>query len=121
MRALITSSFVWMLQEEDAPLEPQAAGQKKGRGRPKGSKTKTKVEEDLAPAATAADGVYNMLVSKKLSSKVNYDMINNLFDMDGSIQQKRCPSSSAQTDSKDLAQPFFEVYLCKCICSDSSG
>lgn len=82
------------LQAEAAALEPAPAGQKKGRGRPKGSKTKPKPEEQLEPAATAADGVRQMLDSKKLSSKINYDNIKNLF------------SSGAAEPPKRSAAPF---------------
>ena len=71
------------MQEEQKAVDAPVAGQKRGRGRPKGSKTKPKPQDDLPPPATAAEGVGRMLESRKLSNKINYDNIKALFSNDG--------------------------------------
>lgn len=53
---------------------------KRARGRPKGSKSRPKPEDNLEPSETAVDGIRKVLTAKKLSSKINYDNLDSLFD-----------------------------------------
>ncbi|KAK9835222.1 hypothetical protein WJX81_006819 [Elliptochloris bilobata] len=62
-------------------VEAGAEGQtrKRGRGRPLGSKSKPRPEEDLEPAGTPQEAFQRMLDRKKLSSKINYQNLDGLF------------------------------------------
>ena len=66
--------------EEQAEGQPSEKTDKKARGRPKGSKSKPRPEDQLGPAESPQDGLRKMLTAKKLSSKINYDNLNTLFD-----------------------------------------
>ena len=55
---------------------------KRGRGRPLGSKTKPKPDSNLPPAETPQEAAMRMLNNKKLSSKINYSALANLFSDD---------------------------------------
>lgn len=70
------------VQAKGESTAPTEKGGKRARGRPKGSKTKARSEEEVAPAVSAADGVRKMLDAKKLSSKINYANLDSLFSGD---------------------------------------
>lgn len=68
--------------EQRAAMEAaEAAGiqYKRGRGRPLGSKTKPRPDLDLPPADTPQEAAMRMLDNKKLSSKINYSALADLF------------------------------------------
>ena len=68
--------------EQLAAMEAAAAAgiqYKRGRGRPLGSKTKPKPEQNLPPAESAQEAAMRMLDTKKLSSKINYSALADLF------------------------------------------
>ena len=71
-------------QEKDAVAQAaaEARGEKatKRRGRPVGSKTKQRPEDTLGPAGTPLEAMHRMISTKKLSSKINYSVLDNLFD-----------------------------------------
>lgn len=69
-------------EEQRAAMEAAAAAgiqYKRGRGRPLGSKTKPKQETNLPPAETPQEAAMRMLDTKKLSSKINYTALADLF------------------------------------------
>lgn len=71
--------------EQRAAMEAAAAAGirfKRGRGRPLGSKTKPKPEKNLPPPETPQEAAMRMLDSKKLSSKINYSALADLFSDD---------------------------------------
>ena len=71
--------------EQRAAMEAaEAAGiaYKRGRGRPLGSKTKPRPELKLPPADTPEEATMRMLDQKKLSSKINYSVLADLFSED---------------------------------------
>lgn len=72
-------------EEQRAAMEAAAAAgiqYKRGRGRPLGSKTKPKPDSNLPPAETPQEAAMRMLNNKKLSSKINYSALANLFSDD---------------------------------------
>ena len=70
-----------MQEPEEATPQPQLeAGGKRARGRPKGSKSKPRPEDNMEPAQSAEDGVRKMLTARKLSSKINYANLDSLFE-----------------------------------------
>ena len=74
--------------EQRAAMEAAAAAGiqfKRGRGRPLGSKTKPKPEQNLPPPATPQEAALRMLNKKKLSSKINYSVLANLFNEDDAV------------------------------------
>lgn len=68
--------------QEVEELQPAAMleGGKRPKGRPRGSRSKVKVEEQLTPSASAIEGVKKVLTAKKLSDKINYANLDSLFD-----------------------------------------
>lgn len=71
--------------EQRAAMEAAASAGirfKRGRGRPLGSKTKAKPEKNLPPPETPQEAAMRMLDSKKLSSKINYSALADLFSDD---------------------------------------
>jgi transcription factor IIIB subunit 2 len=69
-------------EEQRAAMEAAAAAgiqYKRGRGRPLGSKTRPKPETNLPPAETPQEAAMRMLDTKKLSSKINYTALADLF------------------------------------------
>ena len=60
------------------------------RGRPLGSKTKQRPEDSLGPAGTPLEAMHRMISTKKLSSKINYSVLDNLFD-----QLRPCSAAAA--------------------------
>lgn len=76
----VDSGLLVVQEEEEQLLTPPQEGGKRARGRPKGSKTKPKPEENLGPSETPEDGIRKMLTAKKLSNKVNYENLASLFD-----------------------------------------
>ncbi len=69
-------------EEQRAAMEAAAAAgiqYKRGRGRPLGSKTRPKPETNLPPAETPQEAAMRMLDTKKLSSKINYSALADLF------------------------------------------
>lgn len=65
-----------MAEEEAKEAE---GGRKRGRGRPIGSKTKPKPEDNIGPSETAGEAVAKLMHAKKLTSKVDYDALGDLL------------------------------------------
>jgi hypothetical protein len=79
------------LEEQQAAMEAAAAAgvaYKRSRGRPLGSKSKPKPELKLPASITAEDAAMKMLEHKKLSTKINYNVLKNLFATDGLTADK---------------------------------
>lgn len=79
------------LEEQQAAMEAAAAAgvaYKRSRGRPLGSKSKPKPELKLPASITAEDAAMKMLEHKKLSTKINYNVLKNLFATDGMTGDK---------------------------------
>ena len=57
-------------------------GRKWGGGRPLGSKTKPKPEDCLGPSSTPLESTKNLLAAKKMSGKINFDRLDDLFEDD---------------------------------------
>lgn len=88
--------------EQRAAMEAaQAAGiaYKRGRGRPLGSKTKPKPELNLPPANTPEEATMRMLDQKKLSSKINYSVLADLFSEDVGSAVDASTDGSKKTSS----------------------
>lgn len=68
------------LAEQEA--KEAGEGRKRGRGRPLGSKTKLKPEDCLGPSDTPLESTKNLLAAKKMSGKINFDRLNDLFEDD---------------------------------------
>lgn len=66
------------MAEEDA--KEAEGGRKRGRGRPLGSKTKPKPEDNLGPSNTPQEAVAKLLHAKKLTSKVDYTNLDRLLE-----------------------------------------
>ncbi|KAL6780177.1 hypothetical protein ACKKBF_B14155 [Auxenochlorella protothecoides x Auxenochlorella symbiontica] len=69
-------------EQRAAQEAAEAAGvaYKRSRGRPLGSKSKTRAESALPPAETPQEAAMRMLDNRKLSSKINYNVLADLFD-----------------------------------------
>lgn len=68
------------LAEQEA--KEAGEGRKRGRGRPLGSKTKPKPEDCLGPSSTPLESAKNLLAAKKMSGKINFDRLDDLFEDD---------------------------------------
>ena len=66
--------------DDVAPAPPRA---KRPRGRPLGSKTRARPEDALPPAGSSEEAARRMLAARKLSSKINYAVLADLFREDG--------------------------------------
>ena len=73
------------------------AAPKRGRGRPVGSKTKNhSADPGMTVAATSEEAARRMLAHRKLTSKINYTALADLFaDAQPGAQGQPCPSSRA--------------------------
>lgn len=71
-------------EQRKAMEEAAAAGvqYKRGRGRPLGSKSKPKAISSLPPAETPQEAAMRIIDDKKLSSKINYNVLADLFSHD---------------------------------------
>ncbi|BDA42484.1 probable transcription factor IIIB 90 kDa subunit at N-terminal half [Coccomyxa sp. Obi] len=93
----------------------QAEGEpvrKRARGRPLGSKTKARPEDMLEPAETPEEATRRMLDAKKLSSKINYNVLANLFsetsrsDQDGGAGEAAASKTRSSYDRVASAGGF---------------
>ncbi|KAL0050009.1 hypothetical protein WJX82_002680 [Trebouxia sp. C0006] len=66
------------LAEQEA--KEAGEGQKRGRGRPLGSKTKPRPEDCLGPSSTPLESAKNLLQAKKLTGKIDYENLERLFE-----------------------------------------
>eukprot|EP00889_Picochlorum_renovo_P001281 jgi/Picre1/28311/NNA_003717.t1 len=77
-------------QEEQRKAMEQAAAAgvqyKRGRGRPLGSKSKPKAIATMPPAETPQEAAMRIIDDKKLSSKINYSVLAELFSSDAPEQ-----------------------------------
>ena len=77
-------------QEEQRKAMEQAAAAgvqyKRGRGRPLGSKSKPKAIATMPPAETPQEAAMRIIDDKKLSSKINYSVLAELFSSDSPEQ-----------------------------------
>ena len=92
-------------EEQRAAMEAAAAAgiqYKRGRGRPLGSKTKPKQETNLPPAETPQEAAMRMLDTKKLSSKINYTALADLFSDE--------PAGAGGRDSEEEDEEEEEEY-----------
>ncbi|KAK9817299.1 hypothetical protein WJX72_012355 [[Myrmecia] bisecta] len=97
-------------REAEAAAVEEAAGQprKRSRGRPLGSKTKQRAEDLMGPSETPSEAARRMLEAKKLSSKINYNVLADLFsepttDMAGSAGRPQAVSAALQERSEQKA------------------
>ena len=101
--------------EQRAAMEAAAAAgiqYKRGRGRPLGSKTKLRPDQDLPPADTPQEAAMRMLDNKKLSSKINYSALADLFsdepEMPGSSDGAG-PSNAYDASNERAQTPNLEA------------
>ena len=73
-------------EEQRLAMERAAAAgiaYKRGRGRPLGSKSRPKTNETLPLAETPEEAAMRVMDDKKLSAKINYQVLQQLFERDG--------------------------------------
>ncbi|KAL3163023.1 hypothetical protein ABBQ32_009450 [Trebouxia sp. C0010 RCD-2024] len=96
------------LAEQEA--KEAGEGRKRGRGRPLGSKTKPKPEDCLGPSSTPLESAKNLLAAKKMSGKINFDRLDDLFEDDepesGASKKRRVGNAIAarEQEKKDAEQ-----------------
>ena len=66
-----------------------------------GAKKKRKQYTHVVPADSAAEAAHAMLSSKKISSKINYDALNDLFRRDSLIAAERAARETERTKADD--------------------
>lgn len=84
-------------EEQRLAMERAAAAgiaYKRGRGRPLGSKSRPKTNDTLPLAETPEEAAMRVMDDKKLSAKINYQVLQQLFERDGP------PSSSPLLDDR---------------------
>ena len=83
--------------EQRAAMEAASAAGvafKRGRGRPLGSKSKPRTDAALPPPENAQEAALRMLDTRKLSSKINYSVLADLFSDGGGPDGGPPPSST---------------------------
>ena len=80
-KAAMEASLKAQEEQRKAMEEAAAAGvqYKRGRGRPLGSKSKPKAIANMPPAETPQEAAMRIINDKKLSSKINYNVLADLF------------------------------------------
>ena len=63
-------------------------------------KKKTRRKKNKAPADTAEEAIQTMLTERKLSTKINYDVLRDLA-AEGGVDVKSIPKSEAKTEADD--------------------
>ncbi|OWM73163.1 hypothetical protein CDL15_Pgr001277 [Punica granatum] len=60
--------------------------------------------KNAAPAQTAAEATRQMLIKKRLSSKINYDVLDKLFDETGAPESPKKQKTESNNGNEDMAQ-----------------
>ncbi|KAI3740731.1 hypothetical protein L2E82_31203 [Cichorium intybus] len=85
-------------EEREAHALAAAAAEAVASKREKDRKKRALEAKNAKPAQTAAEAATQLFTKKKLSSKINYDMLSNLFDDEPSPKKKRVDDDDGDGD-----------------------
>ncbi|KAK9803483.1 hypothetical protein WJX73_006996 [Symbiochloris irregularis] len=83
----------------DGAGAPEGGKPKRKRGRPVGSRTRPRPEDQLGPADTPQEAMKRFFKSKTYSSKINYPVLDNMFDNCHTL--RRSPPAQSTTDATE--------------------